>query len=123
MLHPKFARRVPILNFAFFAKFRTCPELVEGGILQVVTLHVDCEVVDWFKSKGPSYQTRMNRILRKVMVEGKRGRGDVTGGWPTFSIGVYRPAKKGPGTENGRMGGRYLAMAGVEDQIHWALYP
>jgi uncharacterized protein (DUF4415 family) len=39
---------------------------------QVITLRVDCEVVDWFKSKGPGYQTRMNRILRKVTMEGKK---------------------------------------------------
>jgi uncharacterized protein (DUF4415 family) len=31
--------------------------------------------VDWFKSKGPGYQTRINRILRKVMVEGKKRTG------------------------------------------------
>ena len=33
---------------------------------------VDTEVVEWFKSKGPGYQTRINRILRRVMVEGKK---------------------------------------------------
>jgi uncharacterized protein (DUF4415 family) len=33
---------------------------------------VDCEVVDWLKSKGPGYQTRINRILRRVMAEGKK---------------------------------------------------
>src|SRR5215471_12888925 len=38
---------------------------------QRVSLRVDREVVDWFKSKGPGYQTRMNRILRRVMQEGK----------------------------------------------------
>jgi uncharacterized protein (DUF4415 family) len=37
-----------------------------------ISLRVDAEVVDWFKSKGPGYQTRINRILRKVMVEGKK---------------------------------------------------
>ena len=37
-----------------------------------VTLRIDCEVVDWFKSKGPGYYTRMTRILRQVMVEGKK---------------------------------------------------
>ena len=37
-----------------------------------ISLRVDVEVVDWFKSKGPGYQTRMNRILRRVMVEGKK---------------------------------------------------
>jgi uncharacterized protein (DUF4415 family) len=39
---------------------------------QRLTLRVDYEVVDWFKAKGPGYQTRMAGILRHVMVEGKR---------------------------------------------------
>jgi uncharacterized protein (DUF4415 family) len=43
---------------------------------QRISLRVDCEVVDWFKSKGPGYQTRINRILRRVMVEGKRRMGE-----------------------------------------------
>ena len=37
-----------------------------------ISLRVDAEVVDWFKSKGPGYQTRINRILRRVMREGKK---------------------------------------------------
>ena len=37
-----------------------------------ISLRVDIEVVDWFKSKGPGYQTRINRILRRVMLEGKK---------------------------------------------------
>ena len=37
-----------------------------------ISLRVDVEVVDWFKSKGPGYQTRINRILRRVMTEGKK---------------------------------------------------
>jgi uncharacterized protein (DUF4415 family) len=37
-----------------------------------ISLRVDVEVVEWFKSKGPGYQTRMNRILRRVMMEGKK---------------------------------------------------
>lgn len=40
-----------------------------------ISLRVDVEVVDWFKSKGPGYQTRINRILRRVMVEGKKRTG------------------------------------------------
>jgi uncharacterized protein (DUF4415 family) len=43
---------------------------------QRISLRVDCEVVDWLKSKGPGYQTRINRILRRVMVEGKRRGGE-----------------------------------------------
>jgi uncharacterized protein (DUF4415 family) len=41
-----------------------------------ISLRVDTEVVDWFKSKGPGYQTRMNRILRRVMMEGKKRTGE-----------------------------------------------
>lgn len=37
-----------------------------------ISLRVDVEVVEWFQSKGPGYQTRMNRVLRRVMIEGKR---------------------------------------------------
>ena len=43
---------------------------------QRISLRVDCEVVDWFKSRGPGYQTRINRILRRVMVEGKKRMGE-----------------------------------------------
>ena len=42
---------------------------------QRISLRVDREVVDWFKSKGPGYQTRINRLLRRVMVEGKKRAG------------------------------------------------
>ena len=41
-----------------------------------ISLRVDIEVVDWFKSKGPGYQTRINRILRWAMVEGKKRAGE-----------------------------------------------
>ena len=44
-----------------------------------ISLRVDAEVVDWFKSKGPGYQTRMNRILRRVMMEGKKRTGEGNG--------------------------------------------
>jgi len=37
-----------------------------------ISLRVDIEVLDWFQSKGPGYQTRINRILRRVMMEGKK---------------------------------------------------
>jgi uncharacterized protein (DUF4415 family) len=39
---------------------------------QRISLRVDSEVVDWFRSRGPGYQTRINRILRSVMAEGKK---------------------------------------------------
>ena len=40
-----------------------------------ICLRVDADVVDWFKSKGPGYQTRINWILRRVMMEGKKRAG------------------------------------------------
>jgi uncharacterized protein (DUF4415 family) len=32
-----------------------------------VTLRLDADVVAWFKSKGPGYQTRINNLLRESM--------------------------------------------------------
>jgi uncharacterized protein (DUF4415 family) len=29
-----------------------------------ISLRLDQEVLDWFKSQGPGYQTRMNAVLR-----------------------------------------------------------
>jgi uncharacterized protein (DUF4415 family) len=40
-----------------------------------ISLRVDAEVVEWLQSKGAGYQTRINRILRRVMMEGKRREG------------------------------------------------
>jgi uncharacterized protein (DUF4415 family) len=37
-----------------------------------ISLRVDIEVLEWFQAKGPGYQTRINRILRNVMMEGKK---------------------------------------------------
>ena len=41
-----------------------------------ISLRVDAEVVDWLKSNGPGYQTRINRILRRVMRESKKRAGE-----------------------------------------------
>jgi uncharacterized protein (DUF4415 family) len=34
---------------------------------QPVTLRLDSEVLAWFKSQGPGYQTRINAVLRLYM--------------------------------------------------------
>ena len=39
-----------------------------------VTLRLDADVIAWFKASGRGYQTRINRELRRVMLESK-GRG------------------------------------------------
>jgi uncharacterized protein (DUF4415 family) len=37
-----------------------------------ITIRLDREVIDWFKSQGNGYQTRMNAVLRLFM-ESKTG--------------------------------------------------
>ena len=31
---------------------------------QIVTIRLDVDMLDWFKSAGPGYQTRINQLLR-----------------------------------------------------------
>jgi uncharacterized protein (DUF4415 family) len=43
--------------------------VVRHGLVPVppktsIALRVDADVLEWFKSKGPGYQTRMNAVLR-----------------------------------------------------------
>ena len=37
-----------------------------------VTLRLDADVLEWLKSEGTGYQTRINRILRDAMESGSR---------------------------------------------------
>ena len=34
---------------------------------QPVTMRLDADVLEWFKSQGQGYQTRINQLLRKYM--------------------------------------------------------
>ena len=34
---------------------------------QPVTLRLDSDVLEWFKSQGQGYQTRINKLLRRYM--------------------------------------------------------
>lgn len=34
---------------------------------QIVTIRLDVDMLTWFKSAGPGYQTRINQILREHM--------------------------------------------------------
>ena len=34
---------------------------------QSVTIRIDTDVLDWFKSMGKGYQTRINQLLRRYM--------------------------------------------------------
>ncbi|EDU61054.1 BrnA antitoxin family protein [Providencia stuartii] len=37
------------------------------------TVRIDNDVIDWLKSQGKGYQTRMNAILRDAMLKDKKG--------------------------------------------------
>ena len=37
-------------------------------IKQAIALRVDADVVAWFRSQGPGYQSRMNEALRRAML-------------------------------------------------------
>jgi uncharacterized protein (DUF4415 family) len=39
-----------------------------------LTVRLDSDVLAWLKSKGPGYQTRINAILRRAMVEDVSGK-------------------------------------------------
>ena len=34
---------------------------------QPVTIRIDTDVLEWFRSQGKGYQTRINQLLRKYM--------------------------------------------------------
>ena len=57
------------------------PEMFAKGVLRrglkpivkrQLTLRLDSDVIDWFRSQGGGYQTRMNALLRAYMEEHKR---------------------------------------------------
>lgn len=39
---------------------------------EAISLRVDQDVLRWFRSLGPRYQTRMNAVLRSYMVQAER---------------------------------------------------
>ncbi|MGO9861994.1 MAG: BrnA antitoxin family protein [Terriglobales bacterium] len=54
---------------------RYLPEELAGmykPVKKPVTLRLDADVVAWFQRAGRGYQTRINRALRKVMIEERK---------------------------------------------------
>lgn len=47
--------------------------VVEPVAKQPISLRVDADVLDWFKSQGPRYQSRINAVLRSYMVQRRQG--------------------------------------------------
>ena len=53
---------------------------VDGSLVtavgkQAISLRIDQDVLEWFKERGPRYQTRINAVLRSYMsrAEGAKG--------------------------------------------------
>jgi uncharacterized protein (DUF4415 family) len=55
-------RDIPELDKNFFANAEICVPTK-----QPVTMRLDADVLEWFKSEGQGYQTRINQLLRKYM--------------------------------------------------------
>lgn len=53
---------IPELDEAFFREAEWQPP-----IKKPVTIRLDADVLEWFRSQGPGYQTRINRLLRRYM--------------------------------------------------------
>jgi len=47
-------------------------EVVTPTTKKLLSLRLDADVVDWFKQRGPGYQTRINAVLRTFMQQKKR---------------------------------------------------
>ncbi len=54
---------IPELDASFWEK----AELVKPLTKQAISLKVDSDVLDWFKSQGKGYQSLMNAVLRSYV--------------------------------------------------------
>ena len=54
------------------ANFWQGATLVMPVAKEAISLRVDEDVLQWFRSLGPRYQTRMNAVLRSYMAQAER---------------------------------------------------
>lgn len=54
---------------------------IRGGfyrpVKSAVTIRLDADVLDWFRSQGDGYQTRMNQALREYVAQRRTGKSGV----------------------------------------------
>ena len=70
-------------------------EVVTPPPKEAISMRVDQDVLEWFRSQGPRYQTRMNAVLRSYMdaIRSHSGRGLLwcqgceRGPWPSRPLG------------------------------------
>ena len=53
---------IPELDETFFREAEWQPP-----VKKPITIRLDADVLEWFRSLGPGYQTRINRLLRRYM--------------------------------------------------------
>ena len=56
------------------ADFWESATLTVPTLKRAISLRVDEDVLEWFRTSGPRYQTRMNAVLRSYVVGMQRGR-------------------------------------------------
>jgi uncharacterized protein (DUF4415 family) len=59
---------IPVLTNAEWAKTRRVRGNLYRPVKQIVTARLDGNVLEWLKSHGKGYQSRMNAILRREML-------------------------------------------------------
>lgn len=47
--------------------------VVQPPVKQPISLRIDADVLEWFKTQGPRYQSRMNAVLRSFMAQRRAG--------------------------------------------------
>jgi uncharacterized protein (DUF4415 family) len=45
-------------------------------VKQPIALRLDADLIAWFKSQGPGYQSRINEVLRREMITALKPRAD-----------------------------------------------
>ncbi|MBL8673017.1 MAG: BrnA antitoxin family protein [Alphaproteobacteria bacterium] len=58
----------PPLDAAFWAR----AQVVQPAAKRAVSLRIDGDVLDWFRSRGRGYQTRINAVLRSYVAAQRR---------------------------------------------------
>ena len=58
------------------------PQTHAAALKQIVTIRLDTDMLAWYKDAGPGYQTRINRILRQLMMAHMTARQGDGGGEP-----------------------------------------
>jgi uncharacterized protein (DUF4415 family) len=67
-LHREKDDEIPSLDESFWSKAQMGSPLKK----HLISLRLDKDVIEWFKDQGPSYQPRMNQVLRTYMEFCKR---------------------------------------------------